>query len=410
MKFFLLLTWLFSIMISVFWTYDNPDKIEVIKSKIKKFKEPEQKYLNEDLEKLEVVEANSFKVSHKKIISLNEKTAFINSNIKNGEKFDKNKITIFTQTGYKIQNRNIEKLNLGKNFHLESNGGIKTIITANKKTFGLISSKRGDCYYASINEINSGEELFKTDCLPKQRKKFDFNGLGTSFINFRDTIYMSLGTPTRNSDKISQLAQNENSFFGKIIAIKKKDFNEKKLNPQIFSSGHRTPQGMTRINDKFFSVEHGPKGGDELNRIKDGRNYGWPTVSYGTKYNYDNKGKSYNLDHEAQGFEEPIFAFVPSIGISALNNCPKILKQYYKKNCLMGLSLYGNDLRQGKSIIIFLLNKELNKINSIEKIYLGGNYPLRHFVTDSNNELFEDNDGNIYVSIDKKGIFRINFF
>ena len=50
----------------------------------------------------------------------------------------------------------------------------------------------------------------------------------------------------------------------------------------------------------------------------------------------------------------------------------------------------------------------MNKVNSVEKIYLG-DLKLRHFVTNKQNELYEDENGNIYVSADKKGIFKINF-
>ena len=96
------------------------------------------------------------------------------------------------------------------------------------------------------------------------------------------------------------------------------------------------------------------------------------------------------------------------LGISNLNNCPKILKDYYKKNCLVALSLYGNNLRKGHSIIIFLLNKRLNKVDSIEKIKLG-NLVLRHFVTNYNNILYEDEEGSIYISADKKGIYKVKF-
>ena len=74
----------------------------------------------------------------------------------------------------------------------------------------------------------------------------------------------------------------------------------------------------------------------------------------------------------------------------------------------MATSLYGNNLRKGHSIIIFLLNEQMNKVNSIEKIRLG-NLVLRHFVTDTKNELFYDKDDEIYLSADKKGIFRLKF-
>ena len=192
--------------------------------------------------------------------------------------------------------------------------------------------------------------------------------------------------------------------------LKKAIIDKTVINPEIFSKGHRVPQGLTILNNKIFSVEHGPKGGDELNLLIKGKNYGWPNASYGTNYLKANGGDgiSYNINHNKQGFKEPLFAFVPSVGISSVNNCPKILNSYYKKPCLMALSLYGNELRKGYSIIIFLLNDEMNKVNSIEKISLK-DLVLRHFVTDNENKLFEDEKGNIYISADKKGIYRITF-
>ena len=173
--------------------------------------------------------------------------------------------------------------------------------------------------------------------------------------------------------------------------------------------GHRNPQGLTKINDSIFSVEHGPKGGDELNKIIKDKNYGWPKVSYGTKYGYDKEKKSYKISHENNQFEEPLFALVPSVGISAINNCPEKLKNHYKKPCLLALSLYGNDLRPGRSIIIYLLNRNMNKVHSVEQIYLRDDLKLRHFVTNSKNELYEDEKGNIYVSADRKGIYKLSF-
>ena len=120
-------------------------------------------------------------------------------------------------------------------------------------------------------------------------------------------------------------------------------------------------------------------------------------------------GKSFKVNHESNDFEEPLFAFVPSIGIYSLNLCPNMLKDYYKKPCLIALSLRGNNLMPGRSLIIFLLSNTMDRVNSIEKIDLGEGLRLRHFVTNSKNELYEDNKGRIYVSADKKGIYKIDF-
>ena len=181
------------------------------------------------------------------------------------------------------------------------------------------------------------------------------------------------------------------------------------LEVKVYTLGHRNPQGLTKIEESFFSVEHGPKGGDELNKIIEDKNYGWPKVSYGTQYLYDENGKPYEINHENNDFEEPLFALIPSVGISALNVCPTILQEYYKKHCLIALSLYGNSHMPGRSIIIYLLNEKMNKVHSTEKIYLRDNLKLRHFVTNSKNELYEDKNGNIYISADKEGIYRISF-
>lgn len=410
----ILLFWVFSILITILWTFENTDKIEKIKSELKKKLSIDIKIeetQNAELENRDFfnIEANAYDVFFRKIYSIKTKTSFLENNSKNNQLFDIKDLIIYTQSGYKINNNKQTKINLNKNFHLEYNGGIKTILTINNKKFALLTSKKNNCYYAAIVSLETLLEIFKTECLPDKVDNYDFNGLGSSFIVDENYILLSLGTPTSKSSVISELAQNKNSFFGKILKFNKKDFNKEELIPYVYSYGHRNPQGMTKIFSTVFAVEHGPKGGDELNLIDENKNYGWPISSYGTRYFYDNDGKSYKFNHVSNNFEEPLFAFVPSIGISALNKCPVILEKYYKKNCLIGLSLYGNDLRQGKSLIIFLLNDSLKKVDSIEKIFLGPEYPLRHFVTNSNNELYEDANGSIYVSVDNDGIFEIKF-
>ena len=306
-------------------------------------------------------------------------------------------------------------MNLPKYFTPQRNGGIKTIISTEKDSLALISGNKKDCFFSSIISLRENKEIFRTECLPKETN-FDFNGMGSSNVHFNGSILFSLGFPEKNITKSSLLAQDNNSYFGKILEMQKSDLvdvskiNPKNLKVNIFSKGHRVPQGLTVLNNKIFNSEHGPKGGDELNLVTKDKNYGFPNVSYGTNYLEDEggDGKSIQVNHEKNNFEEPLFAFVPSVGIYALNNCPAALINYYKKSCLMALSLNGNDLAKGHSLIIFLLNNSLDKVQSIEKIPLD-DLVLRHFVTNKENVLYEDVEGNIYVSADKKGIYKIGF-
>jgi glucose/arabinose dehydrogenase len=88
--------------------------------------------------------------------------------------------------------------------------------------------------------------------------------------------------------------------------------NQKGSRPTIWTLGHRNPQGMVydAANNRIWAVEHGPKGGDELNLIQKGKNYGWPKTSYGI--NYD--GTVLTKNKELPGVENPVRYWVPSIG------------------------------------------------------------------------------------------------
>jgi len=407
--FLLIFFWLISLFGVSYYTYENPERVEVIKDYLKKQKKPEVKI---DQKEIYRVPGNSFIVEFSKKISLSKKTAFIYHD-DDKSNFDIKFLKVYYQNGYIAKNKQLKKANLPKTFTTTKNGGVKGIFIYKENEFALISSLKDECYYASIILLKDGLEVFKTKCLPS--KNVDYNGLGSSHVHHENKILLSIGTPEQSSSAIANLAQDKNSFFGKILSINKNDLDDillnknKSLSTSIFTSGHRNPQGFTKLNEYFFSVEHGPRGGDELNKIIEGRNYGWPKVSYGTKYSYDENAKAYEVSHENNNFEEPLFALVPSVGISSLNNCPSKLKEYFKKPCLLALSLYGNSQRPGRSVIIYLLNNKMNKIHSIEKIFLRDDLKLRHFVTNKQNELFEDKDGSIYVSADRRGIYKLSF-
>lgn len=87
--------------------------------------------------------------------------------------------------------------------------------------------------------------------------------------------------------------------------------------PEIWSYGHRNPQGLAwdKTRNVLWEIEHGPRGGDEINRILPGRNYGWPVISYGKEYWAPIRvGEG---THKA-GMEQPVYYYVPSIAPGSL--------------------------------------------------------------------------------------------
>jgi aldose sugar dehydrogenase len=87
--------------------------------------------------------------------------------------------------------------------------------------------------------------------------------------------------------------------------------------PEIYTLGHRNPLGLAfnPVNGELWSTEEGPQGGDELNLIKAGKNYGWPRVSLGRNYDGSIVGEGFS----APGLESPVVFWVPAIAISGLS-------------------------------------------------------------------------------------------
>ena len=86
--------------------------------------------------------------------------------------------------------------------------------------------------------------------------------------------------------------------------------------PELYSVGHRNPQGMTveAATGRIYAIEHGPKGGDELNLIEAGVNYGWPVITYGKSY----MGFKIGEGTHKEGMAQPVHYWVPSISPSGL--------------------------------------------------------------------------------------------
>jgi cytochrome c2 len=110
-------------------------------------------------------------------------------------------------------------------------------------------------------------------------------------------------------------AQDPKNAFGKIILLNLSDFSS-----QVYSHGHRNPQGLSvNPGGVIWETEHGPQGGDEINLIQRGGNYGWPLATYGTEYGARSWPTAKEAgSHDGEALIQPYHAFVPSIGVSNL--------------------------------------------------------------------------------------------
>ena len=156
-------------------------------------------------------------------------------------------------------------------------------------------------------------------CLPikGQYRQFAGNASGGRMVLLDDnTLLVTVGDHEFDGVNAAEdYPQDASASYGKIVLI---DLASPTRATRIFTMGHRNAQGLIVKSDgTIWATEHGPHGGDELNRIVPGRNYGWPLETYGT--NYESRGWPLN---KSQGrhdmFTPPVFAWVPSVGISSL--------------------------------------------------------------------------------------------
>ena len=168
----------------------------------------------------------------------------------------------------------------------------------------------------------------------------------------------------------------DNPFVGKAGAL-----------DAMYTYGHRNPQGMAihPQTGKIWTHEHGPQGGDEINILKKGANYGWPVITYGINYN----GTSITDITEKEGMEQPLHYWTPSIAPSGMAFVTSDLYPDWKGSLLVG-SLKFQYLER------LVLDGE--KVEKREKLFEGIGR-LRN--------VKQGPDGYIYIGVEGKGIFRI---
>ena len=291
-----------------------------------------------------------------------------------------------------------------KKFYLPSNFGIRDLKVINNKLYVSYPKEiKTNCYNISILEAdlkNFDNELIFNEF-------FSFNNClgdwlstrsGGRIEEYQDQILLSVGD---YGLEVFDSPQNLNHPFGKIILI---DKNSK--NYQIISYGHRNPQGLyyDKENDILIETEHGPDGGDEVNKINLKadfilNNFGWPISSYGSHYkgtvsDHKEKGTYEKLiktsplkkSHKEYGFIEPIKNWTPSIGISQVT---KINNNFIKKaNNDFFVSSLGNNVPEGDMTIHHLsFNNDFNEILFEDRIIIGERIRDIQFSEDLNSVL-----------------------
>lgn len=150
-------------------------------------------------------------------------------------------------------------------------------------------------------------------------------------------LFVSVGDRS-TGDPIPLQAQARDTLLGKIIHItpegKPAPGNPEMGLPEIWSMGHRTPQGLTFAPDgRLWETEHGPRGGDELNLIEKGKNYGWPVIVHGINYPGTKIGAGIV---EKEGLEQPRYYWDPVIAPSSLAFYRGDLFPQWKTSVLIG--------------------------------------------------------------------------
>ena len=241
--------------------------------------------------------------------------------------------------------------------------------------------------------ILNGDTLEELEVLykgtPDSRKGQHFGGR----MEFDNENYLFFSIGDRGNRNVNP--QDITIDGGKIYRIKDdgtipKDnpfYNDGNAKKAIYSYGHRNPQGMFKhpISGKIWTNEHGPRGGDEINIIEKGKNYGWPKITYGINYS----GTTITKNKSLPNMEQPLYYWIPSIAPSSFEYISSEIYPNWKGSLLAGALVF-------KYIERIVLEDDI--VVSRSKIAENLGRPR---------DIKQGPDGFIYVSIENKGVYKI---
>lgn len=187
------------------------------------------------------------------------------------------------------------------------------------------------------------------------------------------------------------LSDDLSSDMGKLVSI---EIETGKA--EILTVGHRNPQGLARDEDgNLWSVEHGPQGGDELNLLKIGGNYGWPRVTYGIEYGGRIPAPDW-IEGERigshDGFVSPVFAFVPSIGIASIAVNDGKLFPLWKDDLLI------TSMAEEPGRALFRVRRDGQDVKYVEKILIGERIRDIAYMSDGRIALLTDSASVLFLN------------
>ncbi|WP_420149382.1 PQQ-dependent sugar dehydrogenase [Spirosoma sp.] len=200
------------------------------------------------------------------------------------------------------------------------------------------------------------------------------------------------------SDKVTRpQAQSINSGLGKVIRITTDGkpaagnpfAGQAGARPELYSYGHRNVQGLAfhPVTGDLWENEFGPRGGDEVNRIQPGKNYGWPTITYGIEYSGAKVGDAIQ---QKEGLEQPIYYWDPSVSPSGMTFYSGDQIPEWKNNLFIGTL-------SGMHIVRLVI--ENNRVTGEERL-LSGEYQRFRDIT-------QGKDGALYAITDQGRLYRI---
>ena len=222
---------------------------------------------------------------------------------------------------------------------------------------------------------------------------------GCRIVFKEDKIYFAIGDRgdrhkaqdiTYPNGKVYRIGEDgsipeDNPFVGKKLE------NGRKVLAAIWSYGHRNPQGLAvhPHTGEIWEQEHGPRGGDEINLIKQGKNYGWPVITYGREY----WGPSIGTTHKA-GMEQPIKFYVPSIAPSSLMIYSGRLFPHWKGDFF---STALKDPHISRVVIKYIKKSGKMMVVKQESILNDFPYRIRHISESPNGQIiFSTDSGHFY--------------